>query len=60
MIWEVASLASRLSCASWHEGTFQKVYKNKLYFLTSNRVGGGVSPPSSHTTVRTVRYTAVR
>jgi hypothetical protein len=23
------------------------------------RVGGGVKPPSSHTTVRTVRYTAV-
>ena len=24
-----------------------------------DRVGGGISPPSSHTTVRTVRYTAV-
>ncbi len=24
-----------------------------------NRVGGGDKPPSSHTTVRTVRYTAV-
>ena len=26
---------------------------------TMNRVGGGDEPPSSHTTVRTVRYTAV-
>ena len=26
----------------------------------ANRVGGGVKPPTSHTTVRTVRYTAVR
>jgi hypothetical protein len=25
----------------------------------NDRVGGGISPPSSHTTVRTVRYTAV-
>jgi dihydrofolate reductase len=27
--------------------------------LQKNRVGGGISPPSSHTTVRTVPYTAV-
>ena len=27
--------------------------------ISYNRVGGGDWPPSSHTTVRTVRYTAV-
>jgi hypothetical protein len=29
------------------------------FYVNPYRVGGGVSPPSSHTTVRTVRYTAV-
>ena len=29
-------------------------------YAESNRVGGGDSRPTSHTTVRTVRYTAVR
>ena len=27
--------------------------------FSSNRVGGGGKPPSSHSTVRTVRYTAL-
>ena len=33
-------------------------FGNKI--IPENRVGGGVSPPSSHTTVRTVPYTAVQ
>jgi len=31
-----------------------------LVLLNGNQVGGGVSPPSSYTTVRTDPYTAVR
>jgi len=29
-------------------------------FLTGNRVGGGLCPPTSHTTVQAVRHTAVQ